>query len=67
MSLQNAKPGDVVTFATPGGGNHTVMFAGWKNGQAMYIGSNNVNADGSQRITLAHMSYQILSIHHYVG
>ncbi len=66
VSLANAKPGDVVTFKTPGG-HHTVMFAGFKNGVPQYIGSNNVNADGSQRITMGPMNYQLLSVHHYKG
>lgn len=67
VSLANASPGDVVTFSTGGGGHHTVMFAGWSNGRPQFIGSNNVNADGSQRITQGGMNYQVLSIHHYVG
>lgn len=67
VSLANAKPGDCVTFSTGGGGHHTVMFAGWKDGKPQFIGSNNVNADGSQRITQGYMGYHILSIHHYVG
>src|SRR6185436_16931855 len=65
VSLANAQPGDVVTFSTGGGGHHTVMFAGWKDGKPQFIGSNNVNADGTQRITHGYMGYQILSIHHY--
>ena len=67
VTLANASPGDVVTFSTGGGGHHTVMFAGWSNGRPQFIGSNNVNADGSQRITQGGMNYQILSIQHYVG
>lgn len=67
VSLANASPGDVVTFATSGGGHHTVMFAGWANGKPQYIGSNNVNADGSQRITQGYMNYTLLSVQHYVG
>ena len=67
VSLANASPGDVVTFATPGGGHHTVMFAGWQNGSPVYIGSNNVNPDGSQKVTQGHMNYTILAIQHYVG
>ena len=66
VSMANASPGDVVTFKTPGG-HHTVMFAGWKNGQPQFIGSNNVNADGSQKITMGSMNYQLLSVHHYKG
>ncbi len=67
VELKDAKPGDVVTFATPGGGHHTVMFAGWKDGKPTYIGSNNVNSDGTQRITEGNMSYTVLSVHHYNG
>ncbi|MBU8895785.1 peptidoglycan-binding protein LysM [Corallococcus sp. H22C18031201] len=66
VSLQDAKPGDVVSMKTPGG-EHVVMFAGWKNGQPQFIGSNNVNADGSQRITLSSMNYPIMSVHQYRG
>lgn len=65
-SLANAKPGDVVCMKTPGG-QHVVMFAGWHNGSPQFIGSNNVNADGSQRVTISGMGYPIMSIHHYVG
>jgi LysM repeat protein len=66
VSLANASPGDVVTFDT-GHGNHSVMFAGWSNGKPQFIGSNNVNADGSQKITMGNMGYTILAIQHYVG
>ena len=67
VSLANASPGDCVTFATPGGGHHTVMFAGWKNGQPQFIGSNNVNSDGTQKITMGTMHYTLLAVHHYKG
>lgn len=67
VSLANAKPGDVVTFDTGGGHHHTVMFAGWKDGKPQYIGSNNVNSDGTQRITMGGMGYKILAVQHYVG
>ena len=56
----------MVTFKT-NGGHHTVMFAGWQNGKPQYIGSNNVNSDGSQRITMGNMNYTLLSVHHYRG
>lgn len=65
-TLANAKPGDVVTFKTPGS-HHTVMFSGYENGKPMFIGSNNINSDGSQRISIRNMNYQVLSVHHYVG
>lgn len=66
VSLQDAKPGDVVSMKTPGG-QHVVMFAGWKDGKPQFIGSNNVNSDGSQRISLTSMNYPIMSIHQYRG
>lgn len=68
VSLRNAKPGDVVCFHVPGEGDyaHTVLFAGWRNGQPIFIGSNNVNADGSQRITMGHMGYSINAIFQHV-
>ncbi len=67
VSLRNAKPGDVVIFNVPGEGayGHTVMFAGWKGGVAQFIGSNNVNADGSQRITEGPMGYGITAIYQH--
>jgi LysM repeat protein len=66
VSLQDAKPGDVVSMKTPGG-QHVVMFAGWKDGKAQFIGSNNVNRDGSQRISMTSMNYPIMSVHQYRG
>jgi hypothetical protein len=66
VSLANAKPGDVVSLKTPGG-QHVVMFAGMKNGKPQFIGSNNVNPDGSQKVTISGMNYPIMSIHQYRG
>jgi LysM repeat protein len=68
-SLKNAKPGDVVCFNVPGEGpySHVEMFAGWKNGQPQFIGSNNVNSDGSQRISQGYAGYPIAAIFHYNG
>jgi LysM repeat protein len=66
VSLAEAKPGDVVSMKTPGG-HHVVLFAGMKDGKPQFIGSNNVNPDGSQRVTLSGMNYPILSIHQYRG
>ncbi len=68
-SLKNAKPGDVVAFNVPGEGpmSHVVMFAGWKNGSPTFIGSNNVNRDGSQRITEGRMGYPVGAVFHYNG
>ena len=67
VSLANAKPGDVVTFDTGNGGRHTVMFAGWKNGKPEFLGSNNVNPDGTQKVTEENMGYRILAVQHYAG
>ena len=66
VSLADAKPGDVVSMKTPGG-QHVVMYAGMKDGKPQFIGSNNVNADGSQRISLTSMNYPIMSVHQYQG
>ena len=66
ISLQDAKPGDVVSMKT-NGGQHVVMFAGWKDGKPTFIGSNNVNSDGSQRITISNFNYPIMSVHQYQG
>ncbi len=66
VSLADAKPGDVVSMKTPGG-QHVVLFAGMKDGKPQFIGSNNVNPDGSQKITMTSMNYPIMSIHQYQG
>jgi LysM repeat protein len=66
VSINQAKPGDVVCLKTPGG-HHVVMFAGMKNGKPQYIGSNNINSDGSQRISYSQMNYPIMSVHQYRG
>ena len=49
-SLANATPGDVVLMQS-NGQSHVVLFAGHENGEPRFIGSNNVNADGSQRVS----------------
>ena len=62
VSLQNARPGDVVLMQRDGQ-SHVVLFAGFENGQPKFIGSNNVNADGSQRISWGGASgnYEIIT------
>ena len=62
ISLKDAKPGDVVSMKT-NGGQHVVLFAGWENGKAKFIGSNNVNPDRSQRVTYTTMNYPIMAVH----
>jgi|APLak6261679142_1056127.scaffolds.fasta_scaffold00156_21 LysM repeat protein len=66
VSLSQARPGDVVSMRTPGG-QHVVLFAGWQNGRPLFIGSNNVNSDGSQRVSYSQMRYPIMAIHQYRG
>jgi LysM repeat protein len=66
VSLTDARPGDVVSMKTTHG-QHVVMFAGWQNGKPMFIGSNNINPDGSQRISIRQMNYPIMAIHQYRG
>ena len=50
VSMANARPGDVVIMQR-GGVSHTEIVAKNENGKITLIGSNNRNADGSQRIT----------------
>ncbi|MEN1941811.1 LysM peptidoglycan-binding domain-containing protein [Luteimonas sp. MJ246] len=61
-SLANAQPGDVVLMQR-NGQSHVVLFAGMENGQPKFIGSNNVNSDGSQRISWGGASgnYEIIT------
>ncbi len=62
VSLANARPGDVVLMQRDGQ-SHVVLFAGMENGQPKFIGSNNVNADGSQRVSWGGASgnYEIIT------
>lgn len=62
IGIKDAKPGDVVSMRT-NGGQHVVIFAGWENGKPRYIGSNNVNSDGSQRVSYTSMDYPIMAVH----
>jgi peptidoglycan hydrolase-like protein with peptidoglycan-binding domain len=63
------KPGDVVCFTVPGEGSyaHVEMFAGYKNGVPTFIGSNNVNSDGSQRVSIGSPGYHIDAVYRYHG
>ncbi len=69
VSPGNLSPGDVCCFNVPGEGHlaHVEMFVGYKNGRPVYIGSNNVNADGTQRISEGSPGYAIDAAYHYVG
>ncbi|KLI99588.1 LysM domain-containing protein [Luteimonas sp. FCS-9] len=62
VSLENARPGDVVLMQK-NGQSHVVLFAGFEGGKPQFIGSNNVNADGSQRISWGGASgnYEIIT------
>lgn len=66
VDLKDAKPGDVVSMKT-NGGQHVVLFAGWKDGKPQFIGSNNVNPDGSQKVSMTSMNYPIMAVHQYRG
>jgi LysM repeat protein len=66
VSLRDARPGDVVSMKTRGG-QHVVMFAGWKGGRPVFLGSNNINRDGSQQISYRQMNYPIMAVHQYRG
>jgi hypothetical protein len=64
------KPGDVCCMAVPGEGSfgHVVMYAGKdKNGNNVFVGSNNDNPDGSQKIDIVPMNYSITAAYHYKG
>ena len=69
VNTSKLQPGDVVAFEVPGEGHyaHTEIFAGYKNGRATFIGSNNVNSDGTQRITEGHAGYHIDAAFRYKG
>ena len=62
VALRDASPGDVVLMQRDGQ-SHVVLFAGFENGEPRFIGSNNVNADGSQRVSWGGASgnYEIIT------
>lgn len=74
-SLDQAKPGDVVAFeyTKKDGtkGHHVVVFEGRDaNGQPKFIGSDNVNKDGTQAVhqsTGVHSGWKVLAVMHYSG
>jgi hypothetical protein len=67
VSSHNMKPGDVVCFNVPGEGpmSHVEIFKGYVHGRATFVGSNNVNADGSQRISLSQNTYPIGAVYRH--
>jgi len=69
VDANHLSPGDVVCFEVPGEGHmaHVEIFAGYVNGRPTYIGSNNVNADGTQRISEGYAGYHVDAAFHYVG
>ena len=51
--LAHAQPGDVVAFNVPPKGQHIMIYEGVDNtGRPKFIGSNNVNKDGSQKVAV---------------
>jgi hypothetical protein len=69
VSSSHLQPGDVVCFNVPGEGSyaHTEIFQGYKHGRPYFIGSNNVNPDGSQRISVGPAGYHIDAVFRYHG
>ena len=74
-TLDQAKPGDVVAFeySHKDGtkGHHIVVFEGRDaNGQPKFIGSDNVNKDGTQAVhqsTGVHKGWKAIAVMHYSG
>ena len=74
-SLDQARPGDVVAFEYTHKdgtkGQHVVVFAGRdEKGQPKFIGSDNVNQDGTQAVhnsTGVHSGWKVLAVMHYSG
>jgi LysM repeat protein len=62
VSLRDARPGDVVLMQRDGQ-SHVVLFAGFEGGQPTFIGSNNINPDGSQQVSWGGASgnYEIIT------
>ena len=58
VDVAHARPGDVVIMQG-GGASHTVMVERNENGQLKLIGSNNVNADGTQQVTVGSASWAL--------
>ena len=58
VDVAHARPGDVVIIQG-GGASHTVMVESNQNAQLTLIGSNNVNADGTQQVTVGSASWAL--------
>ena len=58
VDAAHARPGDVVIIQG-GGASHTVMVESNANGQLKLIGSNNVNADGTQQVTVGSANWAL--------
>ena len=58
VDAAHARPGDVVIIQG-GGASHTVLVESNQNGQLKLIGSNNVNADGTQQVTVGSASWAL--------
>ncbi len=67
VSLADARPGDVIAFKTSGG-QHIEMVAGRDASGLKMIGSNNINRDGTQRVSYNHYGGNaIIAVMRYVG
>ena len=58
VDAAHARPGNVVIIQG-GGASHTVMVESNQNGQLKLIGSNNVNADGTQQVTVGSANWAL--------
>ena len=58
VDVAHARPGDVVIIQG-GGASHTVMVESNQNGHLKLIGSNNVNADGTQQVTVGSATWAL--------
>ena len=66
VPLSQARPGDVIAFKTSS--QHVEMVAGWENGKLKLIGSNNVLANGHQKVTYNYYGGNpIIAVMRYVG
>lgn len=66
VPLSQARPGDVIAFKT--GGQHIEIVAGKDGNRLKMIGSNNINSDGTQRVSYNYYGGNpIIAVMRYVG
>lgn len=69
--LDHAQPGDVVAFNVPPKGQHIMIYEGVdSSGRPKFVGSNNVNKDGSQKVAETigvPKGWTTMAVMHYSG